>query len=142
MSVFCSVFISYQYLSCTETSTGASLWGPLDPVHLTAEAYLEVANAVLQEGASSDLRAGKRPRLDSVVPGPPSKRGRGPKVNPSPWVTGSSSARGNPNRRGRGGWSSTTAGGFASRGHGRGRAFTRGGYRGRFNGPRRGFYGR
>ena len=125
-----------------ETSTGGPLWGPLDPVHLTAEAYLEVANAVLQDGETPDQRAGKCPRLDSVVPGPPAKRGRGPKVNPSPWVTGSSSTRGNAHKRGRGGWSSTSAGGSMSRGHGRGRGFIRGGYRGRYNGPRRGFFGR
>ena len=109
ISVF-DIFGTDTDLSSMVTSTGETIWGS-DPVHLSVEAYREVARAVLG-GEDNEPRC-KRDRLDSVVPGPPPKKFRGQQVKPSPWVAGSSE----PGPRGR----APGRGGYSGYGYGRGR---------------------
>ena len=99
------------------TTTGASAWRNGDPVHLSDEAYTDVAAAILKVAADAEGQgAAKRPRLASVVPSlPPSVRGEQAAIRPPLWVTGQAS-RARP--RGGGGYR-RPYGGRGGRGGGR-----------------------
>jgi hypothetical protein len=111
------------------TAGGGTVWRTDDPVHLTSDAYSDIAAAIALSGAGDpDVRAAKRPRLCSVVP--PSREFRGKKTNVKPpsWVAGLAA-------RGRGRYEA----GPSYRGYtprGRGLRFARG----RGGGRRGGFY--
>jgi hypothetical protein len=120
-------------LSELRTAEGGQLWGVTDPVHLTAEAYMEIGAAIVaQSGGDSSGRPGKRPRLESIVPAHYSGHGgRGIRGNVRAplWVTGQAAIGAPTFRGGRG----------RARGGGRGNALPRGfrtsgrrPYRGRF----------
>ena len=118
------------------TSAGASLWRLDDPVHLSDEAYGEMAAAIAGMGRQTEPTI-QRDRLDSIVPGMKSKRPNKPKARPSPWVLGQSNrgSEGNWPRRGRSlrGWGGRALGwrggnGRPAGGRGRGRAGRRGGW--------------
>jgi hypothetical protein len=127
------------------TDSGGPVWRQDDPVHLTADAYHEVASALLLLRGGDCEPLAKRRRLESVVTGQRGLTTRGKAIRPMPWVAGLETGNGG---RGRG-WAAAVGGGrgrgssqspwFASgqRGSiwrsGRGRAFrTRGGRRGRY----------
>lgn len=82
------------------TSTGAPLWPSGDPVHLAAEAYREVAASLAELARPAEGQ--KRSRIDSLVPGPPQKKRRGPVIMPAPWVAGIRVEPGGRGTRGRG----------------------------------------
>ena len=107
------------------TSSGSSIWLDHDGVHLTPDAYLEIGKLILAGGDAGSGGHHKRARLDSVVPGPPPKRGKTATVPPTPWVAG-----GCPTHRGRGGraWGRAGFGGRAGAMRGRGRGGAQGPY--------------
>jgi hypothetical protein len=116
------------------TDNGGPVWLDDDPVHLTREAYVEIANALLMMrgggGGSEDgdhFPPAKRRRLESVVTGQRGTATRGRLVKPPPWVAGLEAT---PNRgRGRG-WNAGYGGrGGGGRGGGRG-VWPAGGFRG------------
>ena len=124
------------------TSSGSPAWG-LDGVHLTEAGYTDVCNDIAAHIAElTSTQRGKRPRLESVVPGPPTKKRGGPAVRPSAWVWGCDDLRGSVCWPGRGrlplnhgqrgsGWI----------GGGRGSGWRSGG-RNRYGGRGRGYAGR
>jgi len=105
------------------TTAGASLWRLDDPVHLSPEAYGEIAAAIAGLGRQTEPPV-QRDRLDSVVPGNSVKHTNKPKAKPSPWVLGQS------NRGSDSGWQRGARGGRGIRGWG-GRARPWNGGRGR-----------
>ena len=128
----------YAYIekdsSLMVTSSGAPVWRGTDAVHLSDEAYAEVAAALVSCASPAPDTSCKRARLESVVPGPPPKHGRvGPAIRPSPWVSGAvgSDAVGVFGRgRGRGGVNRVAFRGSTNwrfqRGRGRGSGRSRG----------------
>ena len=117
------------------TTTGEPLWTDTDPVHLSRQAYDEVADAVRALAGDADPgRPRKRPRLESVVPAAPrAARGHQGRVRPPLWVSGMASRPLGGRGRGAGGWQRGQPTGFWRP---RGIGFRRG--RGRGN---RGFRG-
>jgi hypothetical protein len=119
------------------TAGGLPIWQEEDPVHLTPEAYIEIADSLRTFGEDDLHGSRKRARLESVIPGagPPNKK-RGPPIKPAPWVAGLGPAdnRGGRGRGGaRGGWRPRgfrgSRGGRGTGGSGAGRRGWRGGWR-------------
>ncbi len=78
-------------LSEVTTPDGQSIWREADPVHLSQQAYSELAAAVmaLHGESGGGVRPRKRPRLESVVPTLPGRaRGHQGRVRPPLWVSG------------------------------------------------------
>ena len=101
------------------TASGQPLWAENDGVHLSDSAYEEIGSLLSSAGDDQPvLQPGKRHRLESIVPGPLAKKRKGPVVSPSPWVLGSTSARGAGIRGG-----SNQYRGAPFRGRGRGRPY-------------------
>ena len=70
------------------TMGGLPVWAEGDGVHLSETAYEEMGSLLAASEEPSESLTGKRPRLESVVPGRVAKRHRGGTINPSPWVMG------------------------------------------------------
>jgi hypothetical protein len=86
---FFDCFGTSQDLFPMSTSGGEPIWAP-DAVHFSDTAYTILAT-VLQNTAHSPSPTEKRERLDSLVPGPQTKKQRGPTVPPPLWAAGLSS---------------------------------------------------
>ena len=127
-----STFVSIlEFFDCTDpnltevrTGGGHSIWLASDPVHLSQQAYSELANMLTEmlQQEESGPRPRKRARLESVVPAiPGGRRGHQGRIRPPLWVSGmaaraTSSGRG----RGRGDFRGSGAGFWRPRGRGRG----------------------
>ena len=76
----------YQEL---RTDSGGPVWREDNPVHLTMEAYSEVAGKILMRCGSDDGDPpAKHRRLERVVTGQRGSLPRGRAIRPTPWVTG------------------------------------------------------
>jgi hypothetical protein len=84
------------------TGTGASIWQLEDPVHLSRDAYDEMAVVIMAMTNQSETPIG-RERLNSVVPGQRNTVGKRRVPKPSPWVIGMA-AGGGQRRPYRGGY--------------------------------------
>jgi len=99
--VFCTADLD---LSEVRTSGGESIWGD-DPVHLSREAYLDLAEAIGAGGGAGGGGPRKRARLESVVPAyPAAVRGRQGRIRPPSWVSGRALIVARGSGRGRGSW--------------------------------------
>ena len=74
-------------LSEMATASGAPIWRSDDPVHLTEEAYGELALAILRACAENALPV-QRARIESVVPGQRGAQKKRRLVRPMAWVAG------------------------------------------------------
>jgi len=122
----------------TVTDGGRPVWSDSDPVHLSADAYAEIAAGLMTADAPCMERPAKRARLESVIPMPSHNtagRGRAGLVRPSPWVAGlvtSTGSRGRFSPRSGQRWPRAGGGiGSHQRSWQRGRGYARGSVRGR-----------
>jgi hypothetical protein len=108
-----------------DTSGGHSIWCERDGVHLSREAYINIAGAIIEatvgfggsdvdEAAGGSYESSKRRQQNSVVtlpaPPPPQKRGHGPgEPNEAGWLRGEADKASTAPLRGA----------YCARGHGR-----------------------
>ena len=119
-----STFINVlEFFDCTDpnlsevrTGGGQSIWLASDPVHLSQQAYSELATmmAEMLHQGESEPRPRKRARLESVVPAiPGGRRGHQGRIRPPLWVSGMA-ARATSSGRGRGRGSRASRGRWGS----------------------------
>ena len=99
------------------SSSGLSIWGPDDGVHLTETAYKDILDGLqghMREPCMSG-EAGRR-RLTSIVPATATSSPAPPPLRTPAWISGEASQV-----RGRGGWRGRNMGGRGGRSGRRGR---------------------